>query len=176
MGHKNYLFFAAVVAVLMVAASCEREGTSRFKGNYTYNMSGNVTVQRDTVSSTGEARGLDTLVMNLTSEVGQMDILEVDRSGGKMILTMRSIDGQVTVADAVASGKMLDFEPFVKTKTLSLDNLSVIKTDMNITFTGYGEKYSDVVVFRIEASGQKESMGITYKIIDSDIEWVARSN
>ena len=91
MGHRKYLFLAAVAAVLMVASSCEREGTSRFKGNYTYNMSGTVMVQRDTVSLTGELAGRDTLVMNLASEVGQMDILEADRSGGKMIMTMRSI-------------------------------------------------------------------------------------
>ena len=176
MGHRKYLFLAAVAAVLMVASSCEREGTSRFKGNYTYNMSGTVTVQRDTVSLTGELAGRDTLVMNLASEVGQMDILEADRSGGKMIMTMRSISGQVTVADAVASGKMLDFEPFVKTVSLSFSNLSMLKTDMDVTFTGYGEKYSDVVVFRIKALGEKKSAGNVYKIIGSDIEWVARLN
>ena len=71
---------------------------------------------------------------------------------------------------------MLDFEPFVKTVSLSFSNLSMLKTDMDVTFTGYGEKYSDVVVCRIKASGEKKSAGNVYKIIGSDIEWVARLN
>ncbi|MGN1211062.1 MAG: hypothetical protein ACI4TM_05205, partial [Candidatus Cryptobacteroides sp.] len=74
MNFRKFILLA-LAAVAILASSCEKEGTQRFKGNYTYNMSGSVTLQRDTLALDGTVVERDTVVMMMSSEVGQMDIL-----------------------------------------------------------------------------------------------------
>lgn len=160
----------------ILASSCEKEGTQRFNGYYTYNMSGSVTLQRDTLALDGTVVERDTIAMAIASETGQMDILTVDKSGGNMVLTMRSLGGTVTVADAVASGKNLLFTPFTRRFTLNPQGLSILKTDMDLRLEGYAERYSDVVIFRMDVSGRAEMGNSVYEVIESEINWVARLN
>ncbi|MGN1212031.1 MAG: hypothetical protein ACI4TM_10120, partial [Candidatus Cryptobacteroides sp.] len=102
--------------------------------------------------------------------------LSVDKSSGDMVLTMRSMKGTVTVADAVASGKKLVFTPFTRTLTFDSGSISIFKTDMELNFDGYAERYSDVVIFRVDVSGKIEKGNSSYEVIGSDINWVARLN
>lgn len=174
---KRYLnFIIAALAAAVVLAGCTKEGPSRFKGNYSYSLSGTVELVPVQSSEDPDA-GDTTLVVSVPSEAGQMDIVTVDKSGGAMAVTMRPIAGGVVVFDARAEDKTLVLEPSSRRITLNFSDVLVgseVKTEVDVS--GFGEKFTDVVIFRLEYSGTCIHNGVEYRISDSNVDCVAKEN
>lgn len=174
---KRYLnFVTAALAAAVVLSGCSKEGPSRFKGNYSYSLSGTVELVPVQESEDPDAE-VTPLVVSVPSEAGQMDIVNVDNSGDRMVVTMRPVAGGAEVFDAKAEGKMLVLDPSSRMITLNFSDVLIggeVKMDADVS--GYGEKFVDVVIFRLEYSGTCTHNGVEYRISDSNIDCVAKEN
>lgn len=176
---KRYLdFVTAALAAAMVLSGCSKEGPSRFKGNYSYSLSGTVELVPVQSSDDPEAEEEEEpLVVSVPSEAGQMDIVTADKSGGRMVITMRPVAGGAVVFDAKADGRTLVLDPASRRITLNFsDGLIGGEVKMDVDVSGYGEKFTDVVIFRLEYSGTCTRNGVEYMISDSDVDCVAKEN
>lgn len=183
---------AHTLAALAVAAAfftgCSKEGPGRFEGNYSFNTSGTLTlVPQGSGADTGESGSGDTggtggtdnsLTVSIPSEGGQMDIVTADKKEGNMIVTMRPLGGGVQVFDAVADGKTITLQPLARVLEISWNGSVLPQTAMaNVSVSGYGERYSDVIIFRLDYTGTCTAPdGTVYDITESRVDCVAKEN
>lgn len=166
---KKIMRLAFVACAVLLMTGCTKEGVNRFKGNYSYSMSGTLTFT--------PAAGSDEVTAALKSEMGQMDILTADKSSGAMLLTMRPILGGAIVFEATASGETLTLEPAARRITVDFgDALIGGEADVDVEVSGYGERYSDMLIFRLEYSGSCTHNGTVYNISGSNVDCVAKLN
>lgn len=159
---------AAAAVALVLMTGCSKEGPSRFRGNYSYSTSGTVVL----------ASSDDTLTVSVPAEAGQLDIVTADKSSGDMILTMRPVTGGAVVFDANADGRLLRLSPAARRLQVNFGNgvLAADAVEMDVDVSGYGERYSDVIIFRLEYDGTCVHEGITYRITESSVDCVAKEN
>ena len=138
-----------VAAVTLSLCSCSREGTSFLRGDYSFKTSGTISVTRDpscrldtsfvTVTVPVEGQVLpeiridtvvtvhdDTLRLVIDNESGQMNIAEIDRKTGEMLVTMNISGGGVLAFRAVAEGNSLEISPFQRFMTLVSGSQSIL--------------------------------------------------
>ena len=138
-----------VAAVTLTLCSCSREGTSFLRGDYSFKTSGTISVTRDpscrldtsfvTVTVPVEGQVLpeiridtvvtvhdDTLRLVIDNESGQMNIAEIDRKTGEMLVTMNISGGGVLAFRAVAEGNSLEISPFQRFMTLVSGSQSIL--------------------------------------------------
>lgn len=165
---RRIIKISALVAVLAaVLCSCTKEGTGRFKGNYSFKTSGSISVrEKDNPSA-------DVIRLNLSDESGQMDILETDRTDGKMMVTMNVLSGPVLVFDAEADGGTLKLLP--KSRILTVRH-GVEQLSVEVTVEGTGSRYDNSVIFNMNYSGSYIRGDVGYEIIESDVQCVAKMN
>ncbi|MGN0188938.1 MAG: hypothetical protein ACI395_05425 [Candidatus Cryptobacteroides sp.] len=166
----SFLSIAAAAAFL-VFASCTKEGTARFDGNFTFKTGGTITV----TEKDNTAGGAEPETISLTAEGGQMDILTVDKKTGKMIVTMNITGGTVLTFDALAQEKTLTLEPIERTVKISVGN-DLTKVDAKVTVSGFGERFTDVIIFRLTYEGGYTFLGTEYVIQSSSVDCVAKKN
>lgn len=179
---KRYLTaVAAVLSAAVLLAGCSKEGPSRFKGNYSYSLSGTIDLVPE--QSTGDSGNGGTateetpIVLSVPSESGQMDIVTMDKSGGTMAVTLRPLTGGTVVFDAKADGKILVLEPAARRIMVNFsDVLLGGEATMDVEVSGTGEKFVDVVIFRLEYNGTCTHNGVTYRISGSSVDCVAKEN
>lgn len=156
---------------MLVFASCAKEGTARFDGNYTFKTGGTITV----LPKEGATAEAGPQTISLTAEGGQMDVLTVDKKTGKMVVTMNITGGTVLTFNAVAQGKTLTLEETDRTVKLPVGT-ELTKVDANVTVSGYGEKFTDVIIFRLTYEGGYTLLGTEYFIQSSSVDCVAKEN
>lgn len=165
----------AVAAMVLVAASCSKEGAKRFEGNWSYKTSGTVVLtlaEADTLS-TDIALLKDTMTVSLPSEAGQMNIVKSGDDGGMMV-TMNAIGGGVTVFDAVADGERLVLVPLTRRVKVKVADALSVEADVEVS--GYGERYDDVMVFRLVYEGVCAVGDRTYDLVSENVDCVAELN
>lgn len=184
----NIYSAVSLIVSLVLLSACTKEGPARFKGNYSFKTSGSVLlVKADDASGSGGSSGQDgtgngsgvaepqdRISAMIATESGQMDILTVDKSSGDMIITMNIIAGDAVTMDAVASGDRLEIVPFQRHVTLKIDE--TIMTNALVTVKGYGERFDNVVIFRMSYEGSCTHLTATYNISESSIQCVAKRN
>lgn len=179
---KRYLTaVAAVLSAAVLLAGCSKEGPSRFKGNYSYSLSG--TIELVPEQGTGDTGNGSTapeetpVVLSVPSESGQMDIVTEDKAGGTMVLTMRPLTGGSVVFRAKADGKTLVLEPAGKRIRVDFSDILLVGEEtMDVEVSGTGEKFVDVLIFRLEYNGTCTHNGVTYRISGSSVDCVAKEN
>lgn len=197
---------AAVAVLLFVACACEKEGVQRFRGNYTFKTGGTLTVkalaaadepadpenpadgpaesdgqtgQEEPAADEGESGPAEELsTMAIASESGQMDIVVTDKAAGSMIVTMNVVGGTVVTFDASADGKTLILSPLSRQITLSPANYSsdAVRPVADVEISGYGERFDNIIIFRLEYKGNYTFAGKKYEIVGSSIDCVAKQN
>lgn len=180
--------FAALAAAVMFFSACSKEGPGRFEGNYSFNTSGTLTLAPHNTGSdtggsgsgeTGSTDGIDNvLTVSIPSEGGQMDIVTADKKSGNMMVTMRPLGGGVHVFDAVADGKTITLQPADRILSISWNGGLISSTaTANVTIGGYGERYNDVIIFRLDYTGTCTAPdGTIYDITASRVDCVAKEN
>ena len=158
---------AAVAVSVVLTVSCTKEGAPRFKGNYTFKTSGTITVR----PSGDEAA--ETVRISLSDESGQMYILNKDDGMDRVLITMNAMLGSANTMEGTARDGVITLSPSRRHQQV-MDELESIKFEVEVT--GEGRKYDDVVVFELSYDGQAEGTRYNYRIVDSDIECIAREN
>lgn len=178
---KRDLAVAAALTAAVLLAGCTKEGPSRFKGNYSYSLSGTIDLvpEQGTGDSGdgGSVSGDTPIVLSVPSESGQMDIVPMDKSGDMMVMTMRPVTGGTVVFKAKAEGKVLVLEPAERRILVNFsDVLLGGEATMDVKVSGTGEKFVDVVIFRLKYNGTCTHNGVTYRISGSSVDCVAKEN
>lgn len=161
--------FVCIISLLMLSVSCSKEGPGRFEGSWSFKTSGSMTVAvKDSV-------GMVTSVIpvSLVTESGQMHVVRKDRDGN-MLVTMNAIGGDVTVYEAVASGKELSFGASGRRLSMNLGDMTLVHP--YVVSTGVGERFDDVLVVRFSYTGEVRLGNTVYEIVGSDVECVATQN
>lgn len=114
----------------------------------------------------------------IVSESGQMDIIVADKTSGDMIVTMNILGGTVVTFNVTADGKTLNIIPFRRQVTLSPANYSAdaLRPAADVEISGYGERYDNIIIFRMEYRGNYTFAGKEYEIVGSSIDCVAKQN
>lgn len=185
----------AVIAIVFFA-SCEKQGSDRFKGNYSFKTSGTLTVVRDAeyiYDTTYRFRegAIDTVVtehsepmtLALGSEAGQMDVTVVDSKDGRIVVTMNVLGGDMLVYYASVKDKELTLDP--TSRHLSVyapgvggvdEEFGVRPVSTEVSIEGRGEKYENIILFELDYKGDFWANDRLYHIIDSDIVCRAKMN
>ena len=162
-------FLISLAAAVGLLTSCSKEGPARFEGNWSFKTSGTVVL---TPSASGSSELPDTV--RIASESGRMDIVTADKSSGAVLITMNAILGDAVVMNATASGNRVDITPFERMVQLSSD--AGVGVSANVTVSGYGERYDDTIIFRLEYSGHCTRQQVEYTVGGSNIVCVAKLN
>lgn len=165
-----------MIAVFALAAvSCVKEGTSRFEGNWSFKTSG--TVQLSSAASGDAADGgavSETRTASILTESGQMDIVTVDKTSGQMVVTMNVLGGDAVVMDAVATGRTIDITPFTRKAAIVMADM--INAHADVTVSGTGVRYDDIIIFDLVYEGGFEYLTTSYELKGSCIKCVAKLN
>lgn len=162
---------------LLFSVACTRSGSKFFRGNYSFKASGTLTVGFTRTSSSQTGSETASYETSLSSESGQMNILE--NGGGAMVVTMSIVNGPVLVFDAECEGSTLTLSPVRREISLKDEIGSDMK--MNVTMSGEAEKLDNVVIFTMHYEGEKQVEKLTgsvvkYVIEDSHVQCVATEN
>ena len=161
---------------LLFSVACTRSGSKFFRGNYSFKASGTLTVGFTRTSSSQTGSETASYETSLSSESGQMNILE--NGGGAMVVTMSIVNGPVLVFDAECEGSTLTLSPGRREISLKDEIGSDMK--MNVTMSGEAEKLDNVVIFTMHYEGEKQVEKLTgsvkYVIEDSHVQCVATEN
>lgn len=167
-------FAGLLVSSMIMMTACTKEGPALFKGYYSYKTSGTLVVERvGTDSQTGEETK-DTLDVQLTSELGQMDIISQGDGSNRMFVTMNAMAGDVIKFDAVAEPSSISLKPLDRIITVDVGNATLIP--LNMTVSGTGKRYDNMVIFTLDYSGGCEQSGNIFRVLDSDVVCVAKIN
>lgn len=165
-------FFMAVLPLAVLAlGSCSKDGTRLFEGGYTYKLSGTIEVERVSVTNPGSAQ--DILTLSIPDESGQMYILNKDDGMDRVLITMNAMLGSANTMEGTARDGVITLSPSQRYQQVIYNEESV---RFDVEITGEGRKYDDVVIFELSYDGQAEGTQYNYRIVDSDIECIAREN
>ncbi|MCM1177339.1 MAG: hypothetical protein NC308_02630 [Clostridium sp.] len=169
---RRHRLLAAMAAAILAISACEKEGTPRFRGNYTFKTGGTLTVRStDAVAS-------ENSTISIVSENGQMDIVTTDKSTGEMIVTMNIVGGPAVRFNARADGKTLTLSPVRRQVSLSPANTSseILRPLADVAVGGTGERYDNLVIFRLDYEGSYTYAGKEYEIVASSVDCIAKQN
>lgn len=184
---RNTAILVIALVAAMLSVSCQKTGTLRFAGNYSFKTGGTLNLVKDGSPD-------DAMTVAIPSESGQMDITEVDRKEGRMVVTMNVIGGGMLVYYAQVDGDRLVLDPtsrHISFSTAGLDlnpagldlnlgeqtpDLGGIRISADVDVTGTGVRYDDIVLFELHYTGKVETEDESYVIKDSKIDCRARLN
>lgn len=180
---------------IILFASCEKEGTARFKGNYSFKTSGYIEIEKSDNLAVVPGSRLDTLILNLPdvmslsvgTESGQMDISEVDPENGRILITMNVTGGDIVVLYARVENGKISIEPkkrFINiisgvAGTVAIEGIS--SADINtiqseVVVSGEGVMYDNIILFDLKYEGWCNYAGVKYRITHSSIDCRAKVN
>lgn len=179
--------FVIPILCCLLAVSCAKEGTKLYTGSYSFKTSGTITV---TDEYADEDEGL---ILSLPNETGIMDIVEVDREKGTMIVTMNILNGDLLVFNAKAKNDRIELLPTKRHTTITyagIDDDSIWYIDgiedlnfekktceADFSISAEGKRYGDLIIFDFYYKGtvvfDDED---TFTISDSNVKCRAKLN
>ena len=167
----------SLVAVLISAFSCSKEGVKQFEGYYSYKTSGTVTLTAAETSSevapAGTELGPDILTLELESETGQMNIVTRSSKEGTMLITMNPIGSGVSTYEmTLKEGHLVSGE---EARSLKFKDL-IATSQLNLNVSLDAEKVGDIVLILHNISGKVSYLERTYTVSSSDVKTVAKEN
>ena len=148
---KNIVFCILTVAVLLGGTSCQR-GFRSLLGDYSYKISGDVTVTDDDGNVTH-------LMVN---KRGQMHILKDHLSDGRVTITLNESSGGAYYCSALVKGDSLIVDPHsFSTNIVTSENINLFQGSnslvFNITASGRGVRNGDIILIEEQWSGTQAS-------------------
>ena len=157
-----------LILLMLSVASCTKEGTEKFEGEYTFKMGGTLTL------APVDTTGIDTMRLSLASEMGQMKITTIDKEARLAIVTMDILGNGAVVLDATENDGRLELTP--KERRTSIVISGMTHSDADLTLSGYGERYEDMIVFNMKYSGEYVYRGVNYEVTSSQVDCIATMN
>lgn len=158
---KRNLFLCLMVMILL--SSCQKE-VRKFEGDYSYKISGSITVITEDSS----------YVRLLENKIGQMNIVPVKDDDSRVMITMNESAGRVDVLYGTVSGNQLTLDPysFSMTELLGVDETGIY----SFTASGKGELTDDMLIIREQWNGKKLNEDTETTLKGDDIVIVAQRN
>ncbi|MDE5544440.1 MAG: hypothetical protein K2I83_03405 [Bacteroidales bacterium] len=165
---------AGCLAAMLLLNSCSKE-TGRYKGSYSFKTSGELVLKVvEVISDTLPVSVGDTLTLPLIDEWGQMNVVVRDKGAKTMLVTMDVMGGDATAFEAEATESHITLLP--KERYITLQILNNITQRTQVTVTGKGERYDNVLLFKLDYSGTLNAVSGKYEILESRVECVAERN
>ena len=179
------LLTAALAAGAIMLAGCAKDASREITGSYSYKTSGTLTLveskytsmtaeQIATLKESGEK--VDTIVVGLSPEQGQMHILDAGGQEGSAIITFNDILGNADITGGTYSENYLKLDKG-HTKTVYLTNDGALRLGSGIVeYYGEGAKYEDMLLLNLTYEGEVSLIDKDMTIIGSDVHCVAQYN
>lgn len=165
---------AGCFAALLLLSSCSKD-LDRYKGSYSFKTSGDLVLKVvEVASDTLSVSAGDTLTLPLSNEWGQMNVVVRDKSDKTMLVTMDVMGGEATAFEAEATESYITLLP--KQRYITVQILNNITQRTQVTVTGKGERYGNVLLFKLDYSGTLNALSGKYEILESKVECVAERN
>lgn len=165
---------AGCFAALLLLSSCSKD-LDRYKGSYSFKTSGDLVLKVvEVASDTLSVSAGDTLTLPLSNEWGQMNVVVRDKSDKTMLVTMDVMGGEATAFEAEATESHITLLP--KQRYITVQILNNITQRTLVTVTGEGERYGNVLLFKLDYSGTLNALSGKYEILESKVECVAERN
>ena len=144
---KILIICTLATAMLLCCVSCQR-GTRSLLGDYSYKISGEVTITSDD----GEVTHL------MVNKRGQMNILRDHISDGHVTITLNESTGGAYYYSALVKGDSLIVEPHsFSTNILTSDNINPLQENSSLVFSivasGKGIHNGDILLIEEQWSG-----------------------
>lgn len=148
---KNLLTILLATIILLGNISCQR-GTRSLLGDYSYKISGEVTITSDN----GEVTHL------MVNKRGQMNILRDHISDGHVTITLNESTGGAYYCSALVKGDSLIVEPHsFSTNIITGENINPLEEDHSYVFSiaasGKGVHNGDIILIEEQWSGTQSS-------------------
>ena len=144
---KILIICTLATAMLLCCVSCQR-GTRSLLGDYSYKISGEVTITSDD----GEVTHL------MVNKRGQMNILRDHISDGHVTITLNESTGGAYYCSALVKGDSLIVEPHsFSTNIITGDNINPLQENSSLVFSivasGKGIHNGDILLIEEQWSG-----------------------
>ena len=158
---------------LMAMASCQKSGMHLFRGDYSYKISGSVTLNE--IIPADDPSEPTSLTINLLNEIGQMEITALGNEKDSLLVVMNTMGGEVIVTHAFCAGNEIFLKDFTKNSLLFASDSILLKNDLNVQATG--QMYEDnTIVLNMIYDGEAETAKRNFMIQGDNIRLVATRN
>jgi len=160
---------------LLALTSCHKSGVNLFAGDYSFKTSGEVSIITEAVVDSSDIVIPAVLDVNLTNEIGQLNISISDKKNDEVIVVINFLNGAVVVTNGTCEEETIELDEF------ELDVLPVSISSMFtyyiIKASGTGQMYDDnMIVFDMYYKGTAKTGSVTYSFRDKDAKLVAYRN
>lgn len=165
---KKIVFLLSVTIVLL--SSCDKEGPSLFKGDYSFKTSGSVIAE--TVTSPADSVSVYTI--RVPHEVGQLNIAPY--GSDSLLIVMNIMGGDVITTTACTNSNHIIFTPYSR-NAFPL-NISADKSiNCDILVKAEGTMYDkNLLVLNMTYEGTAELDSVQYNITGIDITTACTRN
>lgn len=169
---KKYSYIVLLLSMLSLL-SCQRGGVNLFRGDYSYKISGSLTMEEIVNDTSVEPRIMH---FRLDDEIGQMEISTLDKKENLVNVTMNTMGGSVHVTRGHIEGKTIVFDTFNRFITLK-DNTIPAPLSCEVDVSGQGELFDNkTMLITLDYNGEYKFLNNTFIITDTDIVMVAQRN
>lgn len=166
---KKALLFIALSCVFF--SSCQKSNIDTFRGDYSFKTSGSVTIQRQANDSVEAA----TFTLVLPNDIGQLEIVTLDKSQDSVIVIMNHLNGEVTLTHGHCGDGQLVLNEFQRDNIEF--NLDQVNFKAPVKIKAVGHCYDgNTLLFNMTYRGKAEVDQLSYTIEGDDIRMVAYRN
>lgn len=180
---KKFILAVAVAISAICITACSKGASQALTGSYTYKTSGTVTLKTNLDDLDEEVRAAlekigfknNPATVELFPEQGQMHIQDSKDGDGRVIITFNDLLGNADIADGTVNGNQLTITG-TPVKSAHLRDGTIKIGTGNVTYSGSGRKYDEVLIFSLVYGGSFTVSGIQMDILSSDVKCVAQKN
>lgn len=168
-----YVFLLAITAAAF--SSCHKSGVKLFVGDYSFKTSGEVSIITEAVIDSMDIVIPAVLNVNLTNEIGQLNISVSDKKNDEVLVVINFLNGAVVVTNGTCEGEVIELDEF-EVDVLPV-SISSMFTYYKIKASGTGRMYDEnMIVFDMNYKGTAKTGSVTYSFRDKDAKMVAYRN
>lgn len=162
-----------LIPAMLLLESCSKE-MKKYEGSYSFKTSGTMQWVKLQGQSENDSVYPDTLNVVLSHEMGQMNVVKLDRQDNRMMVTMNILGGGAYSVPATVSEDDIRLDTVLRQVSYRIVEGVFHHTDLEMT--GVGHRYGNVLLFDLEFLGTGEYLGERYRIEQSAVECVAEFN
>ena len=167
------IFFVLIVGLLALSA-CQKKGTNLFRGDYSFKISGNVTL--DEIVAEGDTIEPASYVVALPNKIGQLEISALGNEKDSLLVVMNIMGGEVIVTHAYCEGQDITLKDFKNNAlNLSIDDNIDLACEVNVKANGtmYDE---NTLILNMTYEGVASVGNKKYNLYGDNINLVATRN
>ena len=166
-------FFLIAVIALLAFSSCQKTGMQLFRGDYSFKISGNVTLNE--ILSEEDTIEPISFTVNLPNEIGQLQISDLGNEEDSVLVVMNTLGGDVIVTHAFCDGNEIFLKDFAKNTLLFSGDSITLKNEVRVQASG--KMYEDnTIVLNMVYDGEAESFTKSFTIHSDNVRMAATRN